>query len=78
MLLRLLHRLTQEELPVSFPRGGEVDAVRVLMLAGHVRAEIPRPLRTLDGGHHQPPATVVEVTPLGRRTVRRLARLGGA
>lgn len=54
--------------------GSEIDALRILVLAGHVRADIPAPLRTL-GGHHQPPATVSEVTDRGRRLARRLARL---
>lgn len=75
MSLKLLHLLAQETLPVSVVRGEEVDAVRMLMLAGHIRAQIPPPLRLLAGGHHQPPATIVEVTPLGIDTARRLSHL---
>lgn len=78
MSLRLLQLLTQESLPVSVVDGEEVDAVRMLALAGHVRAQIPPPLRLLAGGHHQPPATVVEVTPLGLDTVRHFSRLWAA
>lgn len=57
--------------------GGEIDAVRILVLAGHVRGDIPAPLRTLSG-HHQPPATVSEVTDRGRRLARRFARLSAS
>ncbi|RYF80903.1 MAG: hypothetical protein EOO29_12290 [Comamonadaceae bacterium] len=70
MPMELLHRLAHESLPVSVTEGEDVDSVRLLILAGHVRADIPRPVRTLDG-HHQPPATVTAITTLGRQMLRR-------
>ncbi|MGJ7509627.1 hypothetical protein [Variovorax sp. GT1P44] len=66
----LLHRLAAQALPVAVTGGAQVDAVRVLSMAGHVKAEIPKPIRTLDG-FEQPPATVTEITSLGHSMLRR-------
>ena len=68
--MHLLHRLAAQELPVAVTSGAQVDAVRVLSLAGHVRASIPKPIRTLEG-YEQPPAVVNEITSLGRSMLRR-------
>jgi hypothetical protein len=68
--MTLLHRLAVQQLPVAVTGGAMVDAVRVLNLAGHVKATIPKPIRTLDG-YEQPPATVTEITSLGRSMVKR-------
>ncbi|WP_295529379.1 hypothetical protein [uncultured Pseudacidovorax sp.] len=73
MTLSLLHRLATTQLPVSLTEGRDVDAVRMLTLAGHVQAVIPRPVRTLVG-YHQPPATVTAITPLGRQMIERFPR----
>lgn len=73
MTLSLLHRLASTQLPVSLTEGGDIDAVRMLALAGHVQAQVPRPVRTLRG-HHQPPATVSAITPLGRQMIERFPR----
>lgn len=75
MPIELLHRLAGEQLPVAVTDGGDVDSVRLLVLAGHVRAAIPRPVRTLSG-HHQPPATVTAITTLGRQMLHRFPRSG--
>lgn len=66
----LLHRLAAEELPVAVAGGADIDALRVLSMAGHVKATIPKPMRTLDG-YAQPPATVNEITSLGRTMLKR-------
>ncbi len=50
--------------------GCDVDALRVLRLAGHVKAVIPKPVRTLDG-YGQPPAEVTAITALGRQMIER-------
>lgn len=68
--LLLLHQLAQASLPVNLFSGEEVDSLRVLRLAGHVKATIPLPVRTLHG-YDQPPATVEAVTPLGHWMLRR-------
>lgn len=68
--LLLLHQLANARLPVSLFSGVEVDQLRVLQLAGHVKATIPLPVRTLSG-YDQPPATVEAVTALGLRMLRR-------
>ena len=57
--------------------GADVDALRVLSLAGHVKATIPRPVRTLDG-YDQPPATVTAITALGQSMMKRFPRPLGA
>lgn len=74
--LTLLHQLAHARLPVTVFPGKDVDGLRVLQLAGHIRAQIPLPVRTLSG-HDQPPATVTAVTSLGLQMVRRfpLARI---
>jgi len=66
----LLHRLAAEHLPIAVSGGEHVDAVRVLSLAGHIKASIPKPVRTLDG-FEQPAAVVSEITALGRSMLRR-------
>ncbi|NGM89932.1 hypothetical protein G5B35_21795, partial [Parapusillimonas sp. SGNA-6] len=53
--------MAEQDLPVAVNQGSDVDAVRVLSLAGHVKATIPKPVRTLDG-YDQPPATVMAIT----------------
>lgn len=70
MSLTLLHQLAQASLPVNLFSGEQVDCLRVLCLAGHVKATIPLPVRTLYG-YDQPPATVEAVTPLGMQMLRR-------
>jgi hypothetical protein len=69
----LLHRLAVEDLPVAVAGGADIDALRVLSMAGHVKATIPKPMRTLDG-YAQPPATVNEITSLGRTMLKRFPR----
>ena len=68
--MTLLHRLAAQELPVAVSSGAQVDALRILSLAGHVKATIPKPVRTLDG-YEQPPAVVTEITSLGRSMLKR-------
>lgn len=71
--ISLLHRLAEHDLPIAVNTGADVDALRVLTLAGHVKAMIPRPVRTMDG-YEQPPATVTAITPLGRSMMKRFPR----
>ena len=68
--MHLLHRLAAQQLPIAVTGGQQVDAVRVLSLAGHIKASIPKPVRTLDG-FEQPAAIVSEITSLGRSMLRR-------
>jgi hypothetical protein len=68
--MTLLHRLAAQELPVAVSSGAQVDALRILSLAGHVKATIPKPVRTLDG-YEQPAAIVTEITSLGRSMLKR-------
>jgi hypothetical protein len=68
--ITLLHRLAAQELPVAVSSGRDVDSVRVLSMAGHIKATIPKPVRTLDG-YDQPAATVLAITSLGRAMIKR-------
>lgn len=71
--ISLLHRLAEHDLPIAVNDGADVDALRVLRLAGHVKASIPKPVRTMKG-HDQPPATVLAITALGRSMMQRFPR----
>lgn len=73
MTISLLHRLAEQDLPVAVNHGDDIDALRILALAGHVKALIPKPLRTLDG-YSQPPATVMSLTSLGLSMLKRFPR----
>ena len=70
MSLVLLHKLSLVDLPVALSVGDDVDGLRILKMAGHVKAQIPPPIRTLSG-YDQPPAVALEITPLGRRMLER-------
>lgn len=69
----MLHQLAIQELPAQVAGGENVDAVRILALAGLIKATIPSPVRTLHG-HEQPPATVSEITRLGQQMLRKFPR----
>ncbi|MGR4869769.1 hypothetical protein ACIPRI_12980 [Variovorax sp. LARHSF232] len=77
MSLVLLHKLSMVELPVAVSVGDDVDGLRILKIAGHVRAEIPQPVRTLSG-YDQPPAVALAITPLGRQMLERFPLRPGA
>ena len=76
MSLVLLHKLALVELPVALSVGDDVDGLRILKMAGHVKAQIPPPVRTLSG-YEQPPAVALSITPLGRRMLERFPLLPG-
>ena len=77
MSLVLLHKLSLVELPVAVSVGDDVDGLRILKMAGHVRAEIPPPVRTLSG-YDQPPAVALAITPVGRQMLQRFPLHFGA
>ena len=76
MSLVLLHKLSLVDLPVALSVGDDVDGLRILKMAGHVKAQIPSPIRTLSG-YDQPPAVALEITPLGRRMLERFPMAPG-
>ena len=76
MPITLLHRLAAATLPCNIEGGRNVDAVRILVMAGHIKATIPVPVRTLDG-YVQPIATVTAITPLGQTMLRKFVPPGG-
>ncbi len=74
MPIHLLSRLARQSLPAIVENGGDIDAVRILVLAGHVKALVPAPTRQPFGPTVQPPATVTEITRLGRLMLQRFGR----
>ncbi len=78
MSLILLHKLAMVQLPITLSVGADVDGLRILRMAGHVKAVIPPPERTRSG-YTQPAAVVMSITPLGQRMLERFPlRLGTA
>jgi hypothetical protein len=76
MSIKFLHRLMEEQLPIHLTSGADIDMLRVLILAGLVKGEIPLPVRTLTG-HAQPPAVVLEITRIGRMMASRFPARSG-
>jgi len=66
MSISLLQELSDRRLPLDVKGGDIVDAVHILVLAGHVEAEIAKAARTSAGWMH-PTAVVRTITPAGRR-----------
>jgi hypothetical protein len=64
MTLELLHRLSAQTPPIAITCADEVDAVHVLMLAGHLKATLALPVCRSDGVRSRS-ATVHGVTRLG-------------
>lgn len=65
----MLHQLASAHLPHVVDRPEDVDAVQVLVMAGHVKAEISPLIRDIDGSRPRA-ASVLEITSLGRRMLR--------
>lgn len=72
MPMALLHQLSQTPLPAQVVEPHAIDKLHVLRPAGHVFASIPSPQYAIDGRWHQAPATVHQVTALGRKVLRYL------
>jgi hypothetical protein len=73
----LLRRLASTRLPIHIADHGEIETLRILKLGGSIKAVIPESPR-LPGGLHpsqgQAPATVDEITKLGRILLERFAK----
>lgn len=65
MTIQLLHRLATQVPPIAITGIDEVEAVHVLMLAGHLDATLAPPVCQPDGTRTRT-ATVHGVTRLGR------------
>ena len=75
----LLRRLANARLPIHTADLREIEALRILKLGGSIKAAIPEAARLpggLDQGRSQEPATVAEITHLGRRMLELFARSG--
>lgn len=67
--MTLLHTLAIKKLPVTVEGGDNVDAVHVLVLAGHVEATLAKAVRAPNGWEN-PRATVTKITSSGKRMLR--------
>jgi len=75
----LLRRLAAARLPIHTADLREIEALRILKLGGSIKAAIPEAPRLpggLDPGRSPEPATVAEITHLGRRMLELFARGG--
>jgi hypothetical protein len=72
----LLHRLARAKLPIRVYDFGEIEILRVLKLGGTIKAAIPE-MPSLPGclgaAQRQLPATVAEITSIGRFLLERFA-----
>lgn len=68
--MALLHQLSQTPPPAQVVEPQAIYKLHVLRVAGHVFASIPSPEYAIDGRWHQAPATVHQVTALGRKVLR--------
>lgn len=68
--LILLNKLAKAPLPATVTSGEEIDGLRILSLAGLVKASIPPPQRTLTG-YDQPAGLALEITRLGHSMLQR-------
>jgi len=69
MSISLLRDLALLDLPATIDRADDIDALRSLVAGGMIKADIPPAVRHL-GALTQPPATVTEITRLGRSMLR--------
>lgn len=72
----LLHRLASARLPIRIVDDGDIETLRILKLAGSIKAATPEAMR-LPGGLNLPqrqlPATADEITRIGRSLLSRFA-----
>ena len=69
MSISLLQELSDKKLPFAVKGGDSVDAVHILVMAGHVEAELAKAVRT-PAGWMNPTAVVKVITPTGRRMLK--------
>ncbi|AVQ85679.1 hypothetical protein C4F17_32330 [Variovorax sp. PMC12] len=69
MCMALLRKLASVRLPYTEADPAMIDRLRVLEAAGHIRVLIPPVHVDCDHCMRQPPATVLEITPQGRRVL---------
>jgi hypothetical protein len=72
MPLDILHVLARKKLPVSVYGIRKVEAVRVLVLSGHVEATVPSAEPSLMPS--SPVAIVTRITPMGMRMLQSFPR----
>ncbi|MBT2332340.1 hypothetical protein J7E49_00220 [Variovorax paradoxus] len=70
-MFETLYRLSRAKLPVTVAGQRQIEIVRRLDAAGYVRAFIPASHFDCDNCLRQDPATVLDITPLGRSILSR-------
>lgn len=65
----MLHILATKKLPLTVTGGSDVDAVHILLLGGHVEANLGKAVRSPTGWEH-PTATVTQITRIGKRMLK--------
>lgn len=69
MSTELLQMLANMKLPFTVVDSAQIDMVRVLDAAGCIKVLIPTAHVDCDNCTRQDPATVIEITPFGRRAL---------
>lgn len=67
MVAQLLQKLADAKLPLVIVDRAEIEKLRLIEAAGHIRAFIPCVHVDCDDCARQDPATVFEITPRGQR-----------
>ena len=69
MVAQLLQKLANAKLPLVVVDRAEIEKLRLIEAAGHIRAFIPCVHVDCDDCARQDPATVFEITPRGQRVL---------
>ncbi|AGU52959.1 hypothetical protein VAPA_2c03990 [Variovorax paradoxus B4] len=70
-MFEILYRLSRAKLPVTVAGPRQIEKIRRLDAAGYIRAFIPASHVDCDNCLRQDPATVLDITPLGRSILSR-------
>ncbi|MBB1602816.1 hypothetical protein A9977_22575 [Variovorax sp. UMC13] len=77
MSISMLQSLSETNFPVTIKGGEDVDAIHILVIAGHVEADIAKAVRT-PAGWMNPTATVTSITRTGLQMLRLFPRRSSA
>lgn len=70
MPMKLLDRISRETMPVEVTDFKDLFNIHILRAAGYIFASIPLSYYARDGKWHREPATILQITPLGRMVLR--------
>ena len=72
MCMDMLQKLANAELPFMVADPAQIDKVRLLDAAGHIKAFVPPVHVDLDNCARQDPAMVLEITGRGRKALSQM------